>query len=85
MKKKKRLKFQLGLLAINVIVVMFISVFISLTTNRILERYDADVFVDGVFAIPWRPADKIWQCAFLLAVLIVTFIIREFVFPENRN
>lgn len=85
MKKKKRLKFQFGLLAINVIVVMFISIFIYLTTNRILEHYDADEFIDGILAIPWRPADKIWQCAVLLAVLIVTFIIREFIFPENRR
>lgn len=84
-KQKRMLTFQVGLLAINVIVVMFISIFIYVTTRTILYNYDARKFLDGVVAIPWRPFDKIWQCALLLLVLVVSFVIREFVLPENNR
>lgn len=77
------LTFQVGLLAINIIVVMFISIFIYLTTKTILHNYDAREFLDGIVAIPWRPFENIWHCAALLLVLIVSFVIREFVFQGN--
>ena len=79
------LTFQIGLLAINVVVVMFISIFIYFTTQQILHNYDARDFLDGVVAIPWRPYDKIWQCMLLLLILIISFAIREFVFPNNNK
>ncbi len=84
-KQKRMLTFQVGLLAINVIVVMFISIFIYVTTKTILYNYDAREFLDGVVAIPWRPFDKIWQCALLLLALILSFVIREFVLPGNNR
>ena len=84
-RQKRMLTFQIGLLAINVVVVMFISIFIYFTTQQILHNYDARDFLDGVVAIPWRPYDKIWQCMLLLLILIISFAIREFVFPNNNK
>ena len=83
MKKKKMLLFESGLLAINIIVVMFINIFVYLTTNRILFNYQARSFLEEVTAIPWKPYDKIWQCVVLLAVLVISFILRESVFADN--
>lgn len=83
MKKKKMLLFQTGLLAINIVVVMFISIFVYVTTNRILLRYEAREFLESVEAIPWKPFDQIWQCALLLAILVISFILREIVFADD--
>ena len=84
-RKKRMMTFRIGLLAINVIVVMFISIFVYLTTRTILHNYNAREFLDGIVAIPWKPADKIWQCALLLLVVIVSFAIREFILPEDTR
>lgn len=83
MKKRKMLLFESGLLAINIIVVMFINVFVYLTTKRILVNYDAREFLDEVLAVPWKPYDKIWQCALLLCVLVFSFVLRETVFAKD--
>ena len=83
MKKKKMLAFQAALLAINIVVVMFISIFIYMTTQRILLYYDAREFLEGVFSIPWKPYEKIWQCAFLLGILVISFVLREIFFTDN--
>lgn len=83
MKRKKMLLFESGLLAINIIVVMFINFFVYVTTKQILINYDAREFLDEVIAIPWKPYDKIWQCALLLLVLLISFVLRETVFAED--
>lgn len=83
MKKKKMLLFESGLLAINIIVVMFINIFVYLTTKRILVNYQARTFLEEVTAIPWKPYDKIWQCVFLLGILVLSFVLRETVLAEN--
>lgn len=77
MKKKRMFAIQGGLLLINIIVVMFISVFIYMTTNRILDNYDAREFIDGVVSIPGKPADLIWKCMIFLLILMISFVIRE--------
>lgn len=83
MKKGKMLVFKSSLLAINIVVVMFISIFVYVTTNRILVNYEARTFLDGVAAIPWKPYDKIWQCALLLGILAVSFLMREIIYTDN--
>lgn len=77
MRKKKRILFESGLLAINIIVVMFINIFVHFTTSRILDHYEARDFLEEVSAIPWKTCDKIWQCAILLGILCLSFVIRE--------
>ena len=74
MTKKRMFAIQGGLLLINIIVVMFISVFIYMTTNRILDNYDAREFIDGVVSIPGKPADLIWKCMIFLLILMISFL-----------
>ena len=83
MKKKKMLLFESGLLAINIIVVMFINLFVYFTTEQILKNYDARELLEEVAAVPWKPYDKIWQCAILLSVLVISFILREIVLANE--
>lgn len=83
MKKKKMLLFESGLLAINIVVVMFINMFVYMTTERILTNYDAREFLDEVTAVPWKPYDKIWQCAILLIILVCSFVLRELVWTNE--
>lgn len=85
MRKKKMLVFKGALLTINIVVVMFISIFIYVTTNRILMNYEAREFLDSVVAVPWKPYVKIWQCVFLLGILTVSFLMREIIYTDNYN
>lgn len=83
--KKENLIFRTALLAINVAVVLFIVVFIYMTTEQIRYDYNARAFLDGVNAIPWNPWLNIWRCLACLLILIVSFILREVVYRGNRR
>lgn len=85
MKQKKLFLFQSALLAINVLVVMLISIFIDATTKKILQHYDAREFLNSVAALPWRPSDKVWQCGILVLMLIFSFVVREIIYPDRKK
>ena len=61
MKKENRI-FRTALLAVNVAVVLFVAVFIYITTEKIRFDYQARSFLEGVKAIPWNPLMNIWRC-----------------------
>ena len=66
MKEKSIRIFQIGILIVNIVSVMFISYFIWSTTKLICRRYDASRFLQGVNAIPWDPQKVLWMCVILL-------------------
>lgn len=70
--------FQGAMLILNVAAVTLICVFIHVTTGRILARYDARTFLDGVVKIPGNPRDNLKICLFLMGILVLTFLLRQF-------
>ena len=84
MKKENRI-FRTALLAVNVAVVLFVAVFIYITTEKIRFDYQARSFLEGVKAIPWNPLMNIWRCAALLSVFSFSFFLREFIFRGNKK
>lgn len=77
--------FQIGILALNIISVMGISSFICLTIVRIRRSYGARDFLNGIQAIVWYPYKKMWLCAFLLFLLVLSFFFRYRWFPDNSK
>lgn len=85
MKNKRIRMFQVGILVLNIITVMFISSFIFYTTEVICRHYDAREFVGEATAIPWNPEQKVWACAVLLGLLTVSFFLRETAFKARNK
>ena len=76
--------FQGAMLILNFAAVALICIFIHVTTGRILDRYDARVFLDGVVTIPANPGNNLRICLFLMGILVLTFLIRQFM-KELQN
>lgn len=70
--------FQGAMLILNFAAVAMICAFIHVTTRRILSRYDARTFLDGVVTIPGNPGDNLKICLFLMGILVLTFLVRQF-------
>jgi hypothetical protein len=76
---------QIGILILNIISVMGISIFIYLTIEKIRRSYGAREFLNGISAIVWYPYAKIWLCAVLLGLLTLSMVIRDRLFPNNSK
>lgn len=76
---------QYAILTLNVIAVMGISVFIYCTVKKIHRAYAAREFLNEIQAIVWYPYSKIWYCALLLALLILSMVVRNHLFPKNSK
>lgn len=76
---------QIGILALNMISVMGISIFIYFTIEKIRRSYGAREFLNGIQAIVWYPYAKIWLCALLLGLLTLSMVIRDRLFPNNSK
>ena len=76
---------QLGILALNVVSVMGLSIFIYSTIENIRRSYVAREFLSGVQAIVWYPYRNIWLCALLLALLAGSMFVRDRLFPDNSK
>ncbi|MCL2034823.1 MAG: sensor histidine kinase [Oscillospiraceae bacterium] len=85
MRSNKLEYFKIGMLLLNSVAVMLISVFVNVTTEDIRARFYARRFLDGVNAIPPRPAADIVYCGMLLLILVCAFILRKKVFPQNKT
>lgn len=76
--KNSRLQFIQGsMIVVSLLSVVFVSVFIFLTTERIRSSYDARNFLDGVDAIPVNPLMNLIAVSVLFAVLLAAFLLRE--------
>ena len=76
---------QLGILILNIISVMGISIFIYITIEKIRRGYGAREFLNEIQAIVWYPYAKIWLCAILLGLLALSMGIRDRLFPHNSR
>lgn len=76
---------QLGILALNVVSVMGLSIFIYATIENIRRSYVAREFLSGIQAIVWYPYRNIWICALLLALLAGSMFVRDRLFPDNSK
>lgn len=83
--KNEKLVFRTALLAINVTVVLFITILIYWMTEQIRLDYNARTFLAGVTAIPWNPLLNIWRCEALLLLLTGSFVLRERVCRDNQR
>jgi signal transduction histidine kinase len=85
-KKKKILRFvQILMLALNVVGVFFYAVFINITTQDICAHFAAREFIEKVNTIPRKPFQLFLLIAFLLGCFVLSFYMREYVFPENSK
>jgi len=85
MQGKRFVYFKILLTAINLIAVMFVTVFIYVTIQRICNSYIAREFINTVDALPWKPYRNIIISVSLFGILIFSFIIREFIYPNNSK
>lgn len=76
---------QIGILALNIIAVMGISIFIYKTIEAIRRSYTAREFLGGIQAIVWYPYRNIWFCVLLLFLLAVSMFVRNKLFPDNNK
>ncbi|MEY8354975.1 sensor histidine kinase [Lachnospiraceae bacterium 54-53] len=76
---------QAGILVLNMISVMGISMFIYWTIEKIRRGYGAREFLNGIQAIVWYPYAKIWLCALLLCLLALSMVIRDRLFPNSSK
>ena len=78
-KDKTAILLQGAMLALNVLAVSFLSVFIYMTTRKIIAHYDARSFLDGVATIPQSPIKVMYTCLIGLGLLMLSFLLRQMV------
>ena len=78
-KDKTVILLQGSMLALNVAAVILISTFIYYTTEKIIYRYDARSFLDGVTAIPKNPENVMHTCIIAAVFLVVSSLFRQIV------
>jgi signal transduction histidine kinase len=77
MQKLKLWDIKIIMMAVNFVAVMFTSVFIAVTTERICSSYNARDFLDTVDALPLRPLANVYIVLLLYMVLVVNVVVRE--------
>jgi len=85
MQNKRFIYFKILMIITNLIAVMFITVFIYYTIQKICENFIARQFLRTISALPGKPSSNILLTAFLFCVLIASFIVREFIYPNNSK
>lgn len=85
MQNKKIKYFKIIMMAINLIAVFFVTIFIYLTTRRICDYYSAREFISSVKSLPLRPFDIVLMSIGLFCILILSFAVREFLYPNSSR
>ena len=67
------------LLILNIIVVNYLAIIIYITTKRVCSYYMARDFISRISAIPSNPQKILISTIFLVLCLIISFVIREFI------
>lgn len=80
MQNRKLIFFKVLMIIINFIAVMFVTIFIYITTLKICDYFIAKEFINQVTALPWRPFKNIIISIALFSILIINFIVREIIF-----
>ncbi|MEF9997806.1 MAG: sensor histidine kinase [Lachnospiraceae bacterium] len=76
-------RIQFILLAINMIAILFVTIFIYITTMKVCNEYIARDFLETITTIPWMPQRNIEIVLILLASLIISFVMREYLYIEK--
>jgi signal transduction histidine kinase len=85
MQNRKFTYFKISMIVINLIAVLFVTIFIYVTTQKICDNFIAREFVNNVISLPWKPFRNIILSICLFCILICSFIIREFVYPSSSK
>ncbi len=85
MSDKRILYVKYMMLIINIAAVSFPAVFIYITTEKICAFYTARNFIGRTNAIPQKPELILYTTILLLVCLLVSFLLREFVYQERMS
>ncbi len=77
MRNVKLRYFKLLMIFVNLISILFVTVFITYTTNKICNTYIAREFMENVDALPWKPSIVTFKVLILFGLLIICFAVRE--------
>lgn len=83
MGNKKVLYIKCLMLLMEIIVILFINILIYVTTEKICSNYIARDFIETVEAIPSRPSSIMLVSVMMIGLLVISFIIRELIYPNN--
>lgn len=83
MRDKRILYVKYIMLAINCAAVSFPALLIFITTKKICNFYIARNFIGKISAIPKKPETILVATFLLLTILILSFLLREFVYPDK--
>lgn len=73
------------MLALNCVTVIFLAGFVYMTTQRIVYRYEARSFLDGVSAIPSNPKELFIRCIVCVGLLVLSFLVRMFLVKKRYS
>lgn len=85
MQNKKFVYFKISMIAINLIAVLFVTIFIYITTQKICNNFIAREFIDTVNSLPRMPFRNIIISIGLFVLLIISYIEREFIYPYSSK
>jgi len=85
MQNKRFIYLKISMIAINFIAVLFITLLIYITTRNICDQFIAREYINSVSSIPWNPFGNIIVSVALLCVLTLSYIIRDFIYPNNNK
>lgn len=78
-------KIKYVMLGINIFAIVFILILINTTTTIVTLDSNARTFMDNLQKIPYRPNFLLLYGILLNLLLIFTFYLRQFVFPNNKR
>lgn len=85
MQNKKFIYLKILMISINLIAVLFVTIFIYVTTQKICDNFIAREFIGKVMAFPWKPFRNIVILIGLFCIIIGSFVIREFIYPNSSK
>ncbi len=85
MKNNNMRKIKYCMLGINIFALIFILILISTTSQLIINNGNARAFLDNLVKIPYKPDVLCIKGIILSLCLILTFFLRQFIFPDNKR
>ncbi|WP_122641737.1 sensor histidine kinase [Luxibacter massiliensis] len=85
MENKKMIFFKGSMLLINMLIISFILLLIINVTDRICIYNEARTFLESVERVPLNPGNTAGLAIFLMVLLIFTFALREWAFPDKSR
>lgn len=83
--KNKQRDIRFSMLIVNFVATLFVSGVVLYITKRVCGDYVARDFLDSLSAFPVNPYYDVLQCAILCLLLLLSFILREWVYYSNST